>query len=166
MNPYLIMAGIGTAVSVLGSMSAAKAAKRQAALQRRQLQAQIEGAQVAALQQHNERISNLNSFISTNNAIVGVSGRDFDRSYKRIIEKAKKDATTDTSRISLQRANQIAQSSLQGNLITLQAQNRANAYKLQALGSIMSGATKAYPLMPNSAMPTRGTGLGQVGYST
>ena len=26
-NPYLIMAGIGTAVSVLGSLSAAKAAK-------------------------------------------------------------------------------------------------------------------------------------------
>ena len=48
----------------------------------------------------------------------------------------------------------------------LQAQNRANAYKLQALGSIMSGATKAYPLMPNSAMPIRGTGLGQVGFST
>ena len=87
MNPYLIMAGIGTAVSVLGSMSAAKAAKRQAALQRRQLQAQIEGAQVAALQQHNERISNLNSLISTNNAILGATGRDFDRSYKRIIEK-------------------------------------------------------------------------------
>ena len=123
LNPYLIMAGIGTAVSVLGSMSAAKAAKRQAA----------------------------NSFISTNNAIVGVSGRDFDRSYKRIIEKAKKDATTDTSRISLQRANQIAQSSLQGNLITLQAQNRANAYRFRALGSALTGALNAYPLMPNSS---------------
>ena len=150
-NPYLIMAGIGTAVSVLGSMSAAKAAKRQAALQRRQLQAQIEGAQVAALQQHNERISNLNSLISTNNAILGATGRDFDRSYKRIIEKAKKDATTDTLRISLQRANQIAQSSLQGNLITLQAQNRANAYRFRALGSALTGALNAYPLMPNSS---------------
>ena len=44
------------------------------------------------------------------------------------------------------------QASLQGSMAMLQAQNRANAYKLQALGSIMSGATKAYPLMPNSGM--------------
>ena len=45
----LALAVASTAISFFGSMSAAKAAKREAALQRRQLQQQIEGAQLAAL---------------------------------------------------------------------------------------------------------------------
>ena len=44
-------------------MSAAKAAKREAALQRRQLQRQIEGAQLASLQDHNNRTANLQVFL-------------------------------------------------------------------------------------------------------
>ena len=67
-----------TAISFMGSMSAAKAAKREAALQRRQLQAQIEGAQLAALQDHNARMQNLQVFLGTNEALSGVSGRDQD----------------------------------------------------------------------------------------
>ena len=62
-----------TAISFFGSMSAAKAAKREAALQRRQLQRQIEGAQLASLQDHNNRMANLQVFLGTNDALSGIS---------------------------------------------------------------------------------------------
>ena len=93
-----------TALSFMGSMSAAKAAKREAALQRRQLQQQIEGAQLAALQQHNARMQNLAIFKSTNESLAGVSGRDIgsDRSFKAIQEKANRQMATETDRAFLQ----------------------------------------------------------------
>ena len=44
----------------------------------------------------------------------------------------------------------LGQSSLQKSLTLLQAQNRANAYRYQALSSIMSTAIKAQPMLPKS----------------
>ncbi|BCV06389.1 MAG: hypothetical protein CM15mV132_130 [uncultured marine virus] len=73
-------------------MSAAKAAKREAALQRRQLQRQIEGAQLASLQDHNNRMANLQVFLGTNDALSGISGRDMGqieviKLYKKELKK-------------------------------------------------------------------------------
>ena len=59
----------------------------------------------------------------------------------------------------------VGQISLQDSLNKLQVQNKVNAYKFQALGAIIGGATKAYPLMPNTGTMT-GTGLGKVSYIT
>ena len=162
----LALAIASTGISVVGSMQSAKAAKAQGRLQARQFANQQKDISFTALQEHNKRLSNLKTFINSNEAILGTSGRAMDRSYEAIIKKARMDARTDTTRLRIDAAMKTGQASLQGSMAMLQAQNRANAYKLQALGSIMSGATKAYPLMPNSAMPIRGTGLGQVGFST
>ena len=49
-----------------------------------------------------------------------------DRSYNAIIKKAKEDARTDTTRLRIDTAMKIGQSSLQGSMEMLQAQNRAN----------------------------------------
>ncbi len=162
----LALALASTGISVYGSMQSAKAAKAQGRLQARQFANQAKNLSFTALQEHNKRLANLKTFINTNEAILGTSGRAMDRSYDAIIKKAKQDARTDTTRLRIDTAMKTGQASLQGSMAMLQAQNRANAYKLQALGSIMSGATKAYPLMPNSATPVTGSGLGQVGYST
>ena len=63
-NPYFILY-IGTAISVLGSLSAAKAAKRQAALTKKKLQnhCKLKFRQLQGYK-HNERImENLETFI-------------------------------------------------------------------------------------------------------
>ena len=52
MDPFVALAIGSTIVSFLGQRDAGKAAKREAALKRRQLQQQIEGASLAVLQDH------------------------------------------------------------------------------------------------------------------
>ena len=142
-----------TAISFMGSMSAAKAAKREAALQRRQLQRQIEGAQLASLQDHNNRMANLQVFLGTNDALSGISGRDMgsDRSYKAIQERAKTQMATETDRKFLQSLNEQARLSLAQTVAMEKGRNLSRAYRYQAFGTLFSGAMKAQPLMAGSA---------------
>ena len=145
-----------TAVSFMGSMNAARAAKREAALQRRQLQNQIEGAQLAAIQDHNARMRNLQIFQATNESLVGVSGRDMgsDRSFKAIQEKAKRETATETDRKFLQTLEQVGQLSLSQSIATEKGRNLSRAYKYQAFGTLFSGAMKAQPFMPSTPATT------------
>ena len=149
MSPTLALALGSTALSFMGSMSAAKAAKREAALQRRQLQAQMQGAELAALQEHNSRMKNLQVFLGTNRALAGVSGRDIstDRSFRAIQEKAKKEMSVETDRRYLEAVQQQAMLSLGKTIAAERGRNLARAYRYQAFGSLLSGAMKAQPLM-------------------
>jgi len=146
----LALAIASTGLQVFAADSASRAAKAQGRLQARQFANQQKDISFTALQEHNKRLANLKTFINTNEAILGTSGRAMDRSYDAIIKKAKQDARTDVTRLRIDAAMKTGQASLQGSMAMLQAQNRANAYRFQALGSLMSGAAKAYPLMPNS----------------
>jgi len=145
-----------TAISFMGSMNAAKAAQREAALQRRQLQNQIEGAQLAAIQDHNARMRNLQIFQATNESLVGVSGRDMgsDRSFKAIQEKAEREMATETDRKFLQTLEQVGQLSLSQSIASERGRNLSRAYRYQAFGTLFSGAMKAQPLMPKTATTT------------
>ena len=143
-----------TGIQVKAASDSASAALQQGKLQQRQFSNKIKDISFTALQQHNQRLKNLKTFIAVNDAILGVSGRAEDRSYNKILERAKKDARTDVTRMRIDKSMQIGQASAQSQMAMLQAQNRANAYRFQALGAIMSGATKAYPLMPNSPAST------------
>jgi hypothetical protein len=166
MEPMTALAIGSSVLGFMGSMSAAKAAKREAALQRRQLQAQIEGAQLAALQDHNARMKNLQVFLGTNRALAGVSGRDVgtDRSFKAIQEKARKEVGTETDRKFLQTLNEVSRLSLAQTIATEKGRNLSRAYRYQAFGTLFSGAMKAQPLMGGN--PTNPTGLGIRSYST
>ncbi len=153
MGLALPLAIASTALSFMGSMSAAKAAKREAALQRRQLQRQIEGAQLASLQDHNARMKNLQVFLGTNDALSGISGRDMgtDRSYKAIQERAKREMATETDRKFVQSLNEQARLSLAQTVAMEKGRNLSRAYRYQAFGTLFSGAMKAQPLMPGGA---------------
>lgn len=142
-----------TAISFMGSMNAARAAKREAALQRRQLQNQIEGAQLAAIQDHNARMKNLQIFQATNESLVGVSGRDMgsDRSFKAIQQKAEREMATETDRKFLQTLEKVGQLSLSQSIASEKGRNLSRAYKYQAFGTLFSGAMKAQPLMAGSS---------------
>lgn len=91
MGLTIALAVASTAIQVDRLSSAAKAAKREAALRARQLETQKKQARLTALQQHNVRMNNLKTFIGMNQALSGTIGRDIgsDRSLKAIIDKAK-----------------------------------------------------------------------------
>ena len=156
-DPYLILAGASALMSFSASRSAAKAAQREAALKRRQLQQQIEGAQLAALQDHNRRMRQLAVFLGTNEALSGISGRDMgsDRSFNAIQEKAKKETATEVDRKFLDQLQTQAQLSLSKNIATEQGNNLAKAYEYQAFGTLFSSALQAKPLMPNPSTGTK-----------
>jgi len=166
MEPMTALAIGSSVLGFFGSMSAAKAAKREAALQRRQLQAQMEGAQLAALQEHNARMKNLQVFLGTNRALGGISGRAIgvDRSFKAIQEKAKREMATETDRAFVDALQTQAYLSLGKTIASERGRNLARAYRYQAFGTLFSGAMKAQSLMPNN--PTNPTGLGTRSYIT
>ena len=85
---------IGSAfVTAKGYDDAGRAAKIEGALTARNIKTQGEIRRLQALQEHNDIMQNLQAFKNANAAIAGVTGRDIgaDRSYKAILEKAKKD---------------------------------------------------------------------------
>lgn len=146
-----------TALSFMGSMSAAKAAKREAAMRARQIQQQKQAAQLTALQEHNNRLSNLQVFLGTNEALAGTMGRDLgsDRSLKALIEKAKKDVQTDADRARVQFAMEQGKLSFQQNMALEKGKNLARGYRFQAIGTLLSGAYKTSQLTtPSAVKPT------------
>ena len=148
----LPLAIASTAISFMGSMSAAKAAKREAAMRRRQLQVQKEQAELKALQEHNIRLANLQTFLNTNQAIAGVSGRDIsqDRSLKALQDKAKREMATEVGRARVQELATIGKLSQAQQIAGERGRNRARAFRYQAFGSLLGGAMKAQPLMGGS----------------
>ena len=134
-----------TAFSFMGSMSAAKAAKREAAMRRRQLQVQKEQAELKALQEHNIRMANLKTFIGMNQALSGVLGRDLgsDRSLKAIINRARRETSVSVDRARVQLAGEQAQRSFAQSMARMKGNNLARAYRYQAFGSVLRGAYQA-----------------------
>lgn len=131
-----------TAFSVMGSMNAASAAKREAAMRARQLEAQKQQAQLQAIQEHNIRMANLSSFIGANRALAGTMGRDLgsDRSLNAIIKKAQKETSVDVARANVQFLGQQAQRTLAQRMATEKGNNMARAYRYQAFGTVIKGA--------------------------
>ena len=145
MGLTIALAIASTAISVSGAMSAAKAAKREAALRARQLETQKKQAKLRALQEHNIRMNNLKTFIGMNQALAGTMGRDIgsDRSLKAIIDRARKETSVSVDRARLQLAGEQAQRSFAQSMATMKGNNLARAYRYQAFGSVLRGAYQA-----------------------
>jgi len=142
-----------TAFSFMGSMSAASAAKREAAMQQRQLEQEKKMGQLRALQEHNLRLANLQTFINTNEAIAGISGRDIgsDRSLKAIQKKAVTEMATESGRARIQNLAQLAKLSNAQAMAGERGRNLARAYRYQAFGTLLSGGMKANKLIGGPA---------------
>ena len=170
MEPMTALAIGSTALSFMGSIGAAKAAKREAALQRRQLEAEKKMSRLRALQEHNIRLANLQTFINTNQAIAGVSGRDIsqDRSLRAIRQRAEREMATEVGRARVQELATIGKLSQAQQIASERGRNRARAFRYQAFGSLISGAMKAQPLMGSAptASITPQSSLGPLRFST
>ena len=151
MGLTIALAVASTAIQVDRLSSAAKAAKREAALRARQLATQKKQARLTALQQHNVRMNNLKTFIGMNQALSGTIGRDIgsDRSLKAIIDKAKRETSVSVDRARVQLAGEQAQRSFSQRMATMKGNNLARAYRYQAFGTIIRGAYQVDRLSDN-----------------
>ena len=151
MGLTIALAVASTAIQVDRLSSAAKAAKREAALRARQLETQKKQARLTALQQHNVRMNNLKTFIGMNQALSGTMGRDFgsDRSLKAIINRARRETSVSVDRARVQLAGEQAQRSFSQRMATMKGNNLARAYRYQAFGTIIRGAYQVDRLSDN-----------------
>ena len=151
MGLTIALAVASTAIQVDRLSSAAKAAKREAALRARQLETQKKQARLTALQQHNVRMNNLKTFIGMNQALSGTIGRDIgsDRSLKAIINRARRETSVSVDRARVQLAGEQAQRSFSQRMATMKGNNLARAYRYQAFGTIIRGAYQVDRLSDN-----------------
>ena len=87
------------------------------------------------------------SFIATNESIVGTTGRDYDRSYRAIKERADKELAIESDRAYVQHLAEQANISLAAKLSMEKGKNIAQAYKYQAISTIISGGMKTQKLI-------------------
>ena len=143
----LAIASVG--LQVKASRDASRAAKAQGELQKRNIDANIKALELKTIQEHNSRMEQIKLYKSANNALLGTSGRTRDRSYDRIIKKAEERVRRLSGRANAQALAQAACLSLQSSLVDMQVKNAQRAYKYQAIGAILGGASKAQGLLPN-----------------
>ena len=149
MSLQLALAIASVGLQVKASRDASRAARAEGDLQKRNIEANLKALELKTLQEHNSRMEQIKLFKSANNALLGKSGRAKDRSVDAIIRTAEKRLRRLSGRASTQALAQAADLSLKSTLVDLQVKNAQRAYKYQALGAIIGGASKAQGLIPN-----------------
>lgn len=157
---YAFMA-VATAISQRGK---GYAAKGKSELEVRQIKAEKKRAALQHLQQHNQRMEQLEAFQGANEAAAGAMGRDIgtDRSLKKIQEKASREISIETDRARVAALGVRSKLDQQMTMSRLKASNINRASRYQAFTTLVSGGMQAKGLMPNSG----GTGLGTRNYIT
>ena len=150
-----------------GAIQAGKARKAEARMQRMQIEEQKKDAELIALQQGNARRRNLQDFLSINQSITGVSGRDLsDRSLRALQERAVKESDETEDRARLQFLTEQRQRDLGIAVANMRGRNAMNSALISATSSLLTAGYKYQQVAPKSSTPMRGTGLGKTGYST
>lgn len=156
-----IALAIGSAfVTAKGYSDAGRAAKMEGALTARNIKTQGKIRQLQALQEHNDIMTNLQSFKNQNAAVAGLTGRDMgsDRSYKALLKKAEEDNKTLAQRSNYQNLAEQSKYSQQAVMAVTKANNISRAYRYKAFGTILSAGYKA-STMTGGGMGTSRSGL-------
>ena len=121
---------------------AGRIAKQEAALTARRIKTQAKQRALVKLQEHNQIMSQLETFKGTNMVLAGTSGRDTgaDRSFKRIQERAKEDTAKTASRLALQGSMEQSNLAQKSQMALLQGQNKAKSYRMMGYQTILNTA--------------------------
>jgi len=121
---------------------AGRIAKQEAALTARRIKTQAKQKKLLKLQEHNDIMSQLESFKSTNMVLAGTSGRDTgaDRSFKKIQERAKTDTAKTVQRLALQGSMEQSNLAQKSQNVILQGQNKAKSYRMMGYQTILNTA--------------------------
>ena len=129
MSVYYAIAAFSAYNSYQSYKDAGKAAINEAVIKGRQLKTKAEMIKLGAVQEHNARVSKLETFKGANQAMLGTAGRAEDRSFRAINERADRQIAVETDRAYVQTLQKLAANDLEMNLSMLRAQNKRNAYK-------------------------------------
>ena len=140
----------GAVVSAYGAMQAGKARAAEARAQAAQLEEQKKDAELTAMQEHNIRMSNLQTLLNLNSSIQGVMGRDEDRSLKAIREKAVSEAETAEGRARLQYIAEQSQRSMSIQISNMQARNARRAGTISAVSSLLTAGHQYSQISPGT----------------
>ena len=134
----------GAVVSAYGSMQAGKAERAEAQARKAQLLEQKKDAEVAAMQEHNIRMSNLSAALGVNESLAGIMGRDMgsDRSLKAIKNKMKSEADTLESRSRLQYLSDQNQRSMGMQVEDMRGKNAMRAARISTVSSLLSAGNQ------------------------
>ena len=124
---------------------AGRIAQQEAALTARRIKTQAKQRALVKLQEHNEIMSQLETFKSQNAAVAGTTGRDMgsDRSYKALLKNAEQNTKTLAQRSNYQNLAEQSKYSQQALMAVTKANNISRAYRYKAFGTLISGAYKA-----------------------
>ena len=126
-----------TVMSAKASMDASKAAMKEAAIRQKQFDRQLKEGQLSALIAHNNRVAQQKSFLATNESIIGTTGRDYDKSFRAIKERADRELALESDRAYVQHLAEQANVSLAAKLSMEKGKNIAQAHKYQAVSTIL-----------------------------
>tara|TARA_A100000171_G_C2110536_1_gene134771 strand:- start:472 stop:969 length:498 start_codon:yes stop_codon:yes gene_type:complete len=119
---------------------AGRIARQQAALEARRIKEQAKFRQLQAIQEHNQIMESLETFMDTNTALQGIMGRSNDRSLNAIRKKAEKNAQIASGRTRLQNLADQAKFASQAQTRLLQGKNQQAMYKMNTISTFISAA--------------------------
>ena len=132
-----------------GAIQAGKARKAEARMQRMQIEEQKKDAELIALQQGNARRRNLQDFLSINQSITGVSGRDLsDRSLRALQERAVKESDETEDRARLQFLTEQRQRDLGIAVANMRGKNAMRSALISATSSLLTAGYKSQQVTP------------------
>ena len=143
MDPTFLFISAG--IQALGYDSAARGVRAEGALTVRNIKSQAKYRQLQGIQEHNQIMSQLQTFKDTNQSLAGVMGRDegSDRSLKRLREKAKENNAVTVARANVQLGADLSKFSQQQQMATLKARNLSRAYRYKMFSSFASAGYQA-----------------------
>ena len=138
--------------SAYGTIQAGKAKSAEARGRAEQLRVQKANAGLTAMQEHNQRLMQLQALQNANLSFTGVMGRDSgsDRSLKALEERAKRESSVEIDRARGQFVGEQSQRSMGITLANMQASNARKASLISAGSSLLSAGANYQKVAPKS----------------
>ena len=137
------IAGVGAAgISAYQQRKAGKAAQQDARRQADAMRNSIAMIELTAIQQHNDRVQQLQDFASHARAMSAYMGRD-DRSVDAIMKRAEADKNKDLQRIKLQSLLEVSQTLAEANALEYTGKAQRQAAAAQSVSTLLNAASKA-----------------------
>ena len=156
--------------SAYGTIQAGKAKSAEARGRAEQLRVQKANAGLTAMQEHNQRLMQLQALQNANLSFTGVMGRDSgsDRSLKALEERAKRESSIEIDRARGQFVGEQSQRSMGITLANMQASNARTASFISAGSSLLSAGANYQKVAPKTTgfRTMRQVGYGSRSYST
>lgn len=143
----------GTVLNVMGSLQAGRAAKSQQQAIARQQEEEAEMLKLQAVQQHNDRLDQLELYRSQVNAMAAVNRRSYaDRSVRALVKAAEGKSREQLERQSLQALYGVGARKYAASQARYAGKMAVQASYIQAAGSLATGMYRMSEVTPRTGL--------------